>query len=182
MKRKFLFNQLIKIAVVLACLFALNTTADAQRKRGKTRTTPAKPTVATVAEPSAEVKAASEKTAIQIKNLTKFIYILGGVARGIEDIDKTIKAGKASRELENQNTQFKQDVMQSLRNLRAGLVTLEVDFRAKPELKPYLPQIQGITDLSGRAEDLALGGQFTESGKLLLLVVEKLADTLAALP
>jgi hypothetical protein len=29
---------------------------------------------------------------------------------------------------------------------------------------------------------LAMGGQFTESGKVLLLVVEKLTDTLAAMP
>jgi hypothetical protein len=36
--------------------------------------------------------------------------------------------------------------------------------------------------MSGEAEDQAAAGQLTNSGKTLLLVVEKLSDTLAALP
>jgi hypothetical protein len=36
--------------------------------------------------------------------------------------------------------------------------------------------------MSGTAEDQAVAGQMTESGKTLLLVIEKLSDTLAALP
>jgi hypothetical protein len=36
--------------------------------------------------------------------------------------------------------------------------------------------------MTGTAEDQAAGGQLRESGKTLLLVIEKLADTLAALP
>jgi hypothetical protein len=33
-----------------------------------------------------------------------------------------------------------------------------------------------------QAENLASGGQFTDSGKMLLAIVEKLSDTLVALP
>ena len=36
--------------------------------------------------------------------------------------------------------------------------------------------------MAGRAEDQAAAGQVTESGRTLLLVIEKLSDTLAALP
>jgi hypothetical protein len=72
--------------------------------------------------------------------------------------------------------------MQAIRNLRAGLASLEVDFRVKPSLKKYLPQIQGITDLAAQSEELAAAGRFSDSGKPLLSVVEKLADTLAAIP
>ena len=107
---------------------------------------------------------------------------MGGVARGIEDIDKEVRAGEASPEVARKNRQFKRQVIQSIRNLRAGLIALEADFRVKPELKPYLFQIQGISDISGTAEDQALAGQFTESGRTLLFVIEKLADTLAAMP
>lgn len=183
MKIKFVSSNLIKIAVVLAFLFALNVTADAQRKR-TTRSTKSAPTKTTPATPttSLEVKNGAEKVSVQIKNLTKFIYVLGGVARGIEDIDKEIKTGKVSREIQDQNTKFKQDVLRSLRNLRAGLSAVEVDFRAKPELKPYVTHIQGISEKGYKAEDLAVAGQFTESGKMLLIIVEKLADTLAAMP
>ncbi len=131
---------------------------------------------------SAEVREQAEAVGIQVKNLSKFLFVLGGVAKGIEDIDKEISEGRASRELRTQNEQFKDDVLRSIRALRAGLVKLEVDFRAKPALRPYLSHVQGITDDSGRAEDLALGGQFRASGRELLLILEKLADALVAMP
>ena len=107
---------------------------------------------------------------------------MGSVANGIETIDEDARAGKVSREVQDKNTKFKRDVLQSIRNLRAGMIALEVDFRTKPQLQKYILNIQGISDMSGRAEDLATGGEFVESGKMLLLVVEKLSDTLAALP
>jgi hypothetical protein len=129
-----------------------------------------------------DVRAGAEAVNIQVKNLSKFLFVLGGVAKGIEDIDKEIREGRGTRELEQQNRQFKNDVLRSIRALRAGLVKLEVDFRAKPTLRKYLPHIQGITDDSGRAEDLAMAGQFNASGKELLLIIEKLADVLLELP
>lgn len=163
---------------ILILGFAL--TASAQRR--KTTKTPPKPKVVTTdTTAKSEVKTGAGKVSIQIKNSTKFLYLLGSVANGIEVIDRDVKAGKASAEIRNKNEQFKRDVMQSLRNLQAGLNQLEIEFRAKPALRNYT-QIHGISEMSRRAEDLANAGQFTESGKMLLIVVEKLADTLAAMP
>lgn len=170
-------KKLLNFILTGGCLLCLALAVPAQRKR--TRTPKPTPTPAVV---KPDLKPGAEKVSIQIKNVTRFLYILGGVARGIESIDKDIKAGKASREIADQNAQFKRDVIQSIRNLRAGLVALEIEFRTKPELKPFLFQIQGISDISATAEDQALGGQFNESGKTLLFVIEKLADTLAAMP
>lgn len=160
----------LPILLFVACFLTLVPEASAQRTRSRT------------SPPANEVRAAAEAVSVQVKNLSKFLFVLGGVARGIEDIDKEIQAGRASRELQQQNRQFKDDVLRSIRALRAGLVKLEVDFRAKPELRPYLPQLQGITDDSGVAEDLALSGQFTASGRELLNIMEKLADALVELP
>lgn len=176
----------LQFAVIFSVLLALVITAPAQRRKRKKP--PQKPKVVVSDKNkkdtanSADEKKGSEKVAIQIKNLSKFLYTLGGVARGIEDIDKDIRAGKASSEVDRQNREFKRQIIQSIRNLRAGLVTLEADFRIKPELRPFLIQIQGISNISGTAEDQALDGQFTESGRTLLFVIEKLADTLAAMP
>ncbi|MEJ7701270.1 MAG: hypothetical protein WKF71_16720 [Pyrinomonadaceae bacterium] len=80
------------------------------------------------------------------------------------------------------NARNKQAVVSTIKNLRAGLAALEIEFRTKPALKNYLFQIQGIAEMTGVAEDQATAGQLTQSGKTLLLVVEKLSDTLAALP
>lgn len=165
----------------MLCLFSFVFTANAQKRRTRTKTT--KPAATTPAPTSnAEIRSGADKVSTQIKNVSKFIFVLGGVAKGIEDIDKQIKTGRVSREITDKNAQFKQDVLQSIRNLRAGLVALEIDFRTTPALKNYLFQIQGISDMTGRAEDQATAGQLTESGKTLLFVIEKLSDTLAALP
>ena len=173
----------IKLFAVALCFMFLTFDASAQRRKTtkSTRTTKAAPPAAAPTS-SAEIRSGAEKVSVQIKNASKFIFLLGGVAKGIEDIDKEIKAGRASREVTAKNNQFKQDVIQSIRNLRAGMVALEIEFRTKPALKNYLFQIQGISDMSGVAEDQAAAGQLTESGKTLLLLIEKLSDTAAALP
>ena len=120
-----------------------------------------------------DIKTGAEKVSVQIKNTTKFLYLLGSVANGIETIDKDARAGKVSRDIQDKNTQFKRDVLQSIRNLRAGMIALEVDFRTKPTLQKYLINIQGISDMSGRAEDLANGGEFVESGKMLVARLQR---------
>lgn len=180
MFNKLFIQNLPKIIIILACVFVLNINADAQRQRSKTKKTTPKTVAATVN--NVAIKDGANKVGIQVKNLTKFIYLLGSVANGIQDIDEQVRQGKASRDVKAKNEQFKADVITSIRSLRAGLVAMEVDFRVKPELKPYLPNIEGIIQMSARAEDLALAGRFSDSGKELLLVVEKLTDALVEMP
>ena len=92
------------------------------------------------------------------------------------------KANKLSKAQLDKFTQQKQAVITSIRNLKAGLAALEVEFRTKPAIKAYLLQIQGVTDLGTQSEDLATAGRFADSGRVLVSIVEKLADTLAAMP
>ena len=157
--------------------------AAQQKKRKTVRKRVVKPTAtAVVNNNNFEIKASAAKVSTQIKNVSKFLFNLGGVARVIEDLDRDIAARKASRNAGALNTRNKQAVVATVKNLRAGLAALEVEFRTKPALKNYLFQIQGISDMAGLAEDQAADGQITESGRTLLMVVEKLSDTLAALP
>lgn len=170
--KRIMNTRALTFSIIAAALFAFSSPEVFGQRSTRNRTAPQ----------ATEVRSAAEAVSVQVKNLSKFLFVLGGVAKGIEDIDKEVREGRASRELQQQNQQFKDDVLRSIRALRAGLVKLEVDFRAKPELRPYLPQLQGITDDSGVAEDLALNGQFTASGRELLNIMEKLADALVELP
>ncbi len=154
-----LHSRLIKIIPILLILACFAVAVSAQRNRNRPVTP--KPTPTPV-EKITNLRSGAEKVSIQIKNSTKFLFNLGAVAKGIEDIDKAVLERKASREVADKNTQFKRDVIQSIRNLRAGMIALEIDFRTKPELKPFLFQIQGISDISATAEDQALAGQFFE--------------------
>lgn len=173
-------TNLIKYIAVFACLLTFVVSTQAQKRRTTKRVKTN--VVGTTATNASEIKSSAEEVSTQIKNVSKFLYNLGGIARIIEDLDKEIAARKASRNAPELNAKIKQDVISSIRNLRAGLVALEIEFRTKAALKNYLFQIQGISDMSGRAEDQATDGEFTESGKTLLMVIEKLSDTLAALP
>ena len=171
---------LAPVAAFVLCLTFLSVTAPAQKRKSAKRS--AKPTVSTTPFSGGDVKTGAGKVSTQLKNLTRFIYNYGNVAQVIEDLDKEIDARRASRNAPDLNARNKRAVLATIRDFRAGLAALEVEFRTKPALKNYLVQIGGITDIAGNAEDQAADGQFVESGKTLLLVVEKLADTLAAMP
>lgn len=177
------FNSAIKFSAIVLCLSVFVFTANAQAKKTTTKKTPSQKTTTSVVNVNpAEIKSGAEKVSIQVKNVSRFVYLLGGFARAIEDLEaeaKTRKIAQASLDANNKN---KQAVIRGIQNIRAGLVALEIEFRTKPALKNYLIQINGISDLAANAEDQALNGQFTESGKTLLLVVERLSDALVALP
>lgn len=176
-------KKLLMMFVLSAFVFCLTLEAQAQkRKPTRKRTSTATKTAAATAANAAEIKSSAEKVSTQIKNVTKFVYVLGGIAKSIEEIDRDAKTKKLSQGALNLNDTNKKLVLQSLRNVTAGLAALESEFRAKPALRNYNFQIQGISDMSMQAENLASGGQFTDSGKMLLAIVEKLSDTLVNLP
>ena len=182
-------NYWVNFGACALCLLCLTLNAAAQKRKSAPRKTTSKPVATTPASAtttppatSLEIKDGAQKAAIQLKNVTRFIYLLGSIAQGIEDVDKEVKSGKATRAASDQNAENKQKVIETLRNVRAGLVALEIDFRAKPALRTYVPQIGGISDIAATAENQAATGQLKESGKTLLQVVEKLTDTLTAMP
>jgi hypothetical protein len=163
-----------QIGVILFCLLSLSVSAAAQRRSAKKPVPKATPKIVT----SFVIKDESEKVAIQIKNLTRFIYVLGGIANVIEAVDKDARAGKVSPAGLRQNQANKQTVLQTIRNVRAGVVQLENDFHSRPELRPYIIYIQGVSEMAGVAEDQAVAGQLSTAGKTLLEVVNRLTDTL----
>jgi hypothetical protein len=172
-------KNLIKISLILLCVLCFAFSAEAQKKK----TTPKKTTTTTSSVFSnADVKDGAAKVSIQLKNVSKFVYNLGIIGRSIEDLDVEIKAGKASQKGIDINTKNKQAVMTGLRNIRAGLAALEVEFRTKPALRAYLLKVEGITALCGEAEDFAADGRFIDSGRPLLTLIEKLTDALEAMP
>ena len=166
--------------VIALCLTAFALTATAQKKKTTTKKTT--PTAPTVNVNSAEIRAGADKISIQIKNVSKFVFLLGGIARTIEDLDKEAKTRKISQASVDANNKNKQAVIQGIQNIRAGLIALEEEFRTKPGLKLYAVRVDGISNLVAGAEGQAAGGQITESGKTLLMVIERLSDALAALP
>ena len=170
-------NRIVILA--FAFLLALPLTALAQtraRTTTKKGTQPAK-TSAPPASNAAKTAGAT-KVADQIKNLTRFLYLLGGVAKGIEQVDEAVRKNEASPAAVQQNTQNKATVKTSLQNVREGLDQLEIYFRATPELQVYYLKLAGSASGAATAEEQAAAGHFDQAGRTLLGVVNRLTDVL----
>jgi hypothetical protein len=121
------------------------------------------------------------RVADQVKTLTRFIYLLGGVAKGIEQTDEAIRRNQASPTLVEQVNRNKATVKTSLQNVRVGLDSLEINFRTTPELQRYYIQLAGVAAGAAKAEEYASAGQYDRAGRSMLDVVNRLTDVLVAM-
>lgn len=170
-------NRLLLIAAAL--LLILPAIAFGQGRSRTTKRTTSTKTSASVESQAAEIRmAGATKIAEQIKILTRFLYLLGGVAKGIEQVDEAARKNEASPAALQQNEQNKATVKTSLRNVREGLDALEIYFRATPGLQSYYLKLAGSASGAADAEAQAEGGRFDQSGRTLLGVVNRLTDVL----
>jgi len=123
-------------------------------------------------------RAGAARVADQIKVLTRFIYLLGGVAKGLEGVDDATRRNEASAAIVEQATRNKATVRASIQSVREGLDKLEIDFRTTPELQRYYIKLAGVAAGAASAEDLAAANQFDKAGRALLEVVNHLTDVL----
>lgn len=172
MKRAFILIVICLLLMPTAPLFA----------QSRQRTTSKRSTQRSRADASQnaneERSAGATRVADQIKVLTRFLYLLGGVAKGIEAADAAARAGEATPQQIEQTQRSKASVKESMRNVREGLDNLEIDFRAKPELLRYYTKLAGVAAGAAAAEEQAAANQFDQAGRSLLGVVNRLTDVL----
>ena len=161
---------LFLIAVVLSPV----TTFAQTRKRTTAKSTRATATTKT----SDAERVGAEHVADQIKILTRFIYLLGGVAKGLEGVDDAAQRNEASAAIIDQAAKNKATVRNSIQSVREGLDKLEIDFRTTPELQRYYIKLAGVASGAANAEDQAAANQFDKAGRTLLEVVNRLTDVL----
>jgi TolA-binding protein len=163
--------------IALLCVALLPVTALAQKKRASKRS-PRAATTSTAQRDADAVRQGATQLADQIKNLTRFIYVLGGVAKGLEQADVAIRRKEASAAIIASTEESKAKVRGSLRDVRAGLDKLEIDFRSTPTLVAYYYKLAGVADGAAKAEQLGAANQFDQAGRTLLGVVNRLTDVL----
>ena len=169
----------ILITLLVTILLTPSAVFSQSRNRSTTRSrTPAR----TQTQPVSQVRTAgATRVADQIKFLTRFIYLLGGVASGIAQVDEAARRNEASPALVQQNQQSKARVKTSIQGFRESLDKLEIDFRATPELQPYYIKLAGVAAGAATAEEQAANNQFDAAGRTLLNVVARLADVLVVM-
>ena len=168
----------IAIALLVAMLIA-PTTALSQTRRRSSRTTP--PPQASAQKVAQVRNNGATEVATQIKLMTKFIYLLGGIANGIAAVDEAVKKNEASPQLVQANETNKAVVKKGFQDFREGLDRLEISFRNQPELQPYYIKLAGSASGAAKAEEQAVAGQYDAGGRTLLTVINRLTDVLVAM-
>lgn len=173
--RRAIITTTIGLLLLPAPLLAQNRQRRTSSGKSTSRTSRATDTAQRGAE---EQRAGATRVADQIKVLTRFLYLLGGVAKGIEAADVAARAGEATPAQVQQTERSKETVKNSLRNVREGLDQLEIDFRTRPELQRFYTRLAGVAAGAANAEDQAAANQFDQAGRSLLNVVNRLTDVL----
>lgn len=168
------------LILALACVILSPTVASSQKRRPRAAKRGAAASKA-AGNLSADTQAGRERIAAQIKVLTQFLYLLGGITKGIESADQAARNREASAAAIQQNERNKLRVKESLRNVREGLDKLQTDFRTNPRLKSFYPYVEGVATIGEGAENQAAANRFDEAGRSLLKAVNQLADALAAM-
>ncbi len=162
------------IILLTLILLAPSTAFSQTRNRSTSRQ---KSTTTTAAQRVTQVRTqGATRVADQIKNLTKFMYILGGVTSSIAAVEDAARRSGASPA--DQTAQQKAIVRNTIQNIREGLDKLEIDFRATPELQPFYIKLAGVAAGAATAEERAAANQFDAAGRQLLNVVNRLTDVL----
>ncbi|HEU5459507.1 MAG TPA: hypothetical protein VFU83_03400 [Pyrinomonadaceae bacterium] len=166
-----------RIAITLFITLLLSPSTAFSQTRG--RSTRQRPPATTATQKVSQVRTqGATRVADQIKHLTRFVYVLGGVNSGIAATDEAVRRNEAPPAVVQKNQQSKVLVKTTIQGFREALDKLEIDFRATPELQPFYIKLAGVASGAATAEELAAGNQFDRAGRTLLDVVNRLADVL----
>jgi hypothetical protein len=157
-------------------------TSSSAFSQSRTRSTRSKTPAPSATQRVSEVRTAgATKVAEQIKFLSRFMYLLGGVTSGIAQVDEAVRRNEASPAVIQQNQQSKATLKSSIAGFRETLDKLEIEFRTTPELQPYYIKLAGVAAGAATAEQQAAANQFDASGRTLLNVINRLTDVLVVM-
>lgn len=165
------------LAFICLLIFSFDAFAQTRRRRSPPRTRrpaatrPARTPTEDARRSAEQLAAARSRVVEQIKLLTRFLYVFGRVSNNIEMSER----GRQNEDLTNR---ARASLRENLANVRAGLIQLETDMRANPELVGLYARITGVSDLTARAEQSATAGRFDEAGRTMIEVVARLTDAL----
>jgi len=171
-------QRIITLLVATIILFPITSFAQARKR---TATKPSRAAAAAAPKASEIQLAGATRVAGHIKSMTQFIYVLGGVAKGLEGIDAAASRNEASSAIVEQNQKYKQQVRASIQTMREAMDKLEIDFRTTPELQRYYIGLAGVAQGAATAEDQAAANKYDQAGRSLLGVVNRLTDVLLAM-
>lgn len=165
------------IALFTVIILSMPVTAWSQTRR-RTRPAP-RATAAAQAKQLAEARQkGAASVATQIKDLSRFVYLMGGVNKGIEEMDAAAQRTNSPKELLEQTKKSRGVVGTSIRVFREKLDKLEAEFFTTDALKPYYTKLAGVAAVASKAEQQVANNELDQAGRSLLAVINRLTDVL----
>lgn len=169
------------IPFAIAWLLLLPAAGLSQSRPRTTKRPPAKSSSrSTTARKAADLARTEGATRVadQIKLLTRFTYVLAGVAKGLEAADEAARRNEASPAVVAKTQSSKATIRKSLQDWRDVMDKLELDFRTTPALEPYYAELSGVAAAAATAEEQGARNQFDQAGRTLLGIINQLTDVL----
>ena len=181
MRKGFIVSLVLILAVASNASTPKTRRAPIKRQTNAHRQQSAYAAKAAAEKAAADARDARAQVAVQIKALSHFLYLFGGIEKGIEMGDPAgsgLELSPAALELNNRN---KAKIRASITSVRQGLEKLEADFRFNPAYRNYFPNLTGVANIAEVAENQAAANHFDEAGRSLLKALDHLTDALAAI-
>ena len=170
-------KKTLPILAMVACLVPAIVIAQ---KKPAPRTRKPAPTATPVPAGLSNLDAAN-KVAEQLKLVSKYIFVYGKVANGLELAADQAKRGEVSPTITARNQQVKDSTAANIAALKEGIDKVGAELKANDRLQVQYLKLTGASDAVANAHQLATAGSFDEAGKALVLAVEKLTETIISL-
>ncbi|PYP88431.1 MAG: hypothetical protein DMF61_07515 [Blastocatellia bacterium AA13] len=169
-------KALITISLCLLMLFA--SASEAQTRRRTTSKRRAEPSRAAVAKTAAEVQSGRTRIGAEIKTLTQFVFVLGGVSRSIQSAELANRTGDRAAVPVEEIERNKARIRDSFKSVGSGLNALEASFRPNAALAAFYPFVAEASRLGEAAQSQA-ASNLDEAGRSIIKAVSQLTDALA---
>ncbi len=169
-------KRLLILSMAVALVFSV--AALAQQKR--TSTAKKKTTTPSSEAATPDLRAEANLVAEQLKLLTRFVYVYGKTADGLEIAEQDAKQGATSPELQAKNAQKRSALVASIGSLRDGVDRVAQRFHDNPYLQIQYLKVFSASEAIASAQKLAKDGKFDEAGRTLVAAAERLADAAVA--
>ena len=166
------------LLIACALLLAFSPAVLAQKKKRSTPAPQRNRTTTPAPAPVPDTRKEATEVATTIKALTKFLFIYGKIANGLEVAEDQAKRTRVPASVIEQTIKSKNGVQAGIAGLKDQIDKLGQTLQANPRLQvPYI-NLAGVTQKIVEAQGLVQNNQFDEAGRSLVTAVERLADIL----
>ncbi|MFM8395342.1 MAG: hypothetical protein ACKOB4_15620, partial [Acidobacteriota bacterium] len=133
------------------------------------------------APPPPDMRPHASEVAEQIRLLSRFLFVYGKVANGLEVAREQAARKQTSPAIEARNRQTREGLVAGIDRLAGSIENLTESFKDDPQMQIQYLRIAGARDAVSEAADLANRQLYEEAGQSLVTAIERLTETIISM-